>query len=516
MGYNMHTTHLLRLLPTMPMILETLTASGWSCQAKIIDEARTYRSVRLFHGQAPLYPDILYLLRPEETTFPTDHYSYVCTAPVPGLANHIVCPDYPDEVILDALLELFSTFQEWEQMIDQLTYRNASLQELCELGAQLLENPVCLHDDWFMMIAMSQGLEAIMAPEYITTSTKGFIPRVIVDDFKYDSDYLETYAYRNAQIWHGVNGAPDSLYANLWDGTVYQGRLLVIRHNREFRQADFILAEVLAQRAIFLLHKQTLGQQRQYRSMDDIVFDLIQGNTPDPTDLTQVLNMLNWQKNDRFLCIRIRSQQPDMPSVMEHVLHSDLFQAFPGSYILFTGHEQCLVLNLSKETVSQTHIQHHLAPICRDYCLYAGISSPVSDIRDLHFAYYQANIALNQAFQLRSDKWIIAFSDCALEHILTNLHSPLPPWYLAAPELLAMREHDREKGTQYFETFREYLLQERDIPKTAEKLIIHRTTLLYRLRKIQSLIHVNLDDPWKRLYLTLSLWILETETHNTE
>ena len=68
--------------------------------------------------------------------------------------------------------------------------------------------------------------------------------------------------------------------------------------------------------------------------------------------------------------------------------------------------------------------------------------------------------------------------------------------------------YDQENGTQYFQTLREYLLNERDIPKTSEKLIIHRTTLLYRLKKIQSLVSVNLEDPWQRLYLMLSLWIL--------
>lgn len=72
-------------------------------------------------------------------------------------------------------------------------------------------------------------------------------------------------------------------------------------------------------------------------------------------------------------------------------------------------------------------------------------------------------------------------------------------------------DHDREKGTQYFETLRTYLLNERDIPKTSQALIIHRTTLLYRLKKIQPLLDVSLDDPWQRLYLLLSLWIMKKQ-----
>ena len=80
-----------------------------------------------------------------------------------------------------------------------------------------------------------------------------------------------------------------------------------------------------------------------------------------------------------------------------------------------------------------------------------------------------------------------------------------------APEIRALIQYDKEKGTQYFDTLREYLLQERDISRTSAALIIHRTTLLYRLKKIRSLIPVNLEDPWQRLYLTLSLWILASD-----
>lgn len=116
---------------------------------------------------------------------------------------------------------------------------------------------------------------------------------------------------------------------------------------------------------------------------------------------------------------------------------------------------------------------------------------------------------MDRAFCLRSEKWIISFSDCVLDHLLRTLPAPLMPKELVSPELIALQCYDQEKGTDYFKTLREYLLQERDAPRTADKLIIHRTTLCYRLKKIQSLIPLNLDDPWVRLRLMLSLWILE-------
>ena len=504
----MDLTRLLPLLPTMPLIQEELTLSGWACHSEIQDPNQTYQGIRLYHGQSNLQSDVLYLLRPTETHFPTNRFSYISTVPIPGQANHFFCPDHPDEEILDLVLDLFFRFQFWRQSLDQLTYRRGSLQELCELGEQLLDNPVCIHDDWFIMSAHSPGVQQIMAPEYVFSSTRGFIPRAILDDFQHDSEYLETYSYRSAQIWKQPNSNQTSLYVNLWDGAVYRGRLLVLQQNRPFRQSDFLLAEVLTQRALFLLNQKQPGDHDQARSMDDIIFDLLQHRSMDPSEQSLLLNMLGWNKASRFLCVRVKSQQPDTPALMDHALHSDLFQTFPGSYILFTGREQCLLLNLTRQPIAIPQVRHRLAPLCRDYCLYVGISSPVNYISELHIAYHQAEIALNRAFQLRSEKWIIPFQDCVLEHLASHLESPLLPAHLVSPELLQLKEYDDTNGTQFFETLKTYLLLERDIPKTAQALIVHRTTLLYRLKKIQQLVNLNLEDPDHRLYLLFSLWLL--------
>ena len=495
----------IRLLPTLSMLADFLERSGCRCDSHISDENRNYRGIRLYHGQE-LQEDVLYLLKPEEKNFPFDTHSYLSTVDLQGKANHLICPDHPDEALLDMILEIFSQFQSWEDAIDLLLYRNASLQELCELGARLLENPVCIHDDWFVMMAMTAEFARIMEPEYLMSSTKGFVPRAVVEDFQNDSDYLETYSHTGAKIWFQPEINQYSLYVNLWDGPVYKGRLLVGKKNRDFRPSDFLLAEALTQQAVMLLRRKQPGEGDIHQNMDDIVFALLQGKQTEQTDLLFLLNMLRWQKDDRFLCLRLKPQGSSGP-IMEHLLHSDLFRIFPGSYILLGAREQCVILNLEQTKASMGDIRHNLAPLCRDYCLYAGISSPVAGILELQAAYYQAGAALDQAFQLRSDRWMLTFSECALNQLVKALPSPLLPKHLVAPELSSLAAFDREHGTPYFDTLRAYLLCERDIPKTAETLIIHRTTLLYRLKKIQTLVSLDLDDPWVRLYLILSLWI---------
>lgn len=500
----------MHLYPTLPMIAECLNQTGWDCKVTG-DSLQQYREVRLFHQNQQLKKDVLYLLRPEETDFPTNDFSYVSSGKIPGSANHLLCPSLPDEVILDRILEVFSHFRDWEEEIDQLLYQDASLQELCETGAKIMENPVWIHDDWFVMMAMSSDFSQVMEPEYLMSSSRGFVPRAVVEDFQNDSNYLETYAHRSAQVWYAPEYNHTSLYVNLWEGAIYKGRLLVAQKNRDFLQRDFLLAEMLTQRALMLLRRKSLGAVEEYQNMDDIVFGLLQGDAQDSLELEHLLSMLHWHRQDRFVCLRLRNQTDIRDAMTQHLIHSDLFRCFSSSYVLLDNQEHCVVLNLSRSEISANLVRSQIAPLCRDYCLYAGISSPVEGIRELNAAYIQASIALDAAFQKRSNQWLLHFSECVLDYMTQSATSPLLARHLVCPELTTLLAYDQKNRTPFFETLRQYLLLERDIPKTSEALIIHRTTLLYRLKKIQALVHLNLDDPWVRLHLLLSLWILDSE-----
>lgn len=497
----METSNLIRLLPDLQTIAELFD----NCAAQTDGNHTQYRSIRLYRPGMIPEKGTLYLLW-DRADFPVDEFAYISGSDIPGGAEHLTVPGMDPYDILDRVLSLYQNLRSMEDEIDSLVFRNASLQELCQVGARLLENPVYIHDDWFMMMAQSEQVSQILSPEYVMSSTRGFLPRMIIDDFRDDSDYLETYAHRSVQIWENANGR--CLYGNLWEGEVYRGRLLVIENNRPLRAADRIITQVLTQRALSILQRKRTAEHGS-RSMDDVMYTILQGDQPEPADLIQLLNMLNWNQEDRLLCIRIQSQRPDITAAESHILHSDLFRCFPDAYIMFTPDQQYVILNLTRHREILRMIHHTLSPLCRDYCLYAGISSPVLGIRDLHLAFYQAETSLNQAFRMRNEKWIVDFSDCVLDHVLNNLDSPLQPWHLVSPDLHLLLEMDREKGTQYFDTLKIWLLLERNIPAASEALIIHRTTLLYRLKKIQSLISADLDDPWQRLYLLLSLKILE-------
>lgn len=499
-------------LPNLQVIFEEMRRQGWLCQGQITRDLR-FRGVRLYHGQV-IASRMLYVLEPEaQPSFPTDSAAYLCAGSVPGNADHICCGEHSPREILEFVQDLFEAFLDQKERLDRLLAQDAGLNALCALGEKLLGNPVFVHDDWFVIIAKSPSAAQFLPTESRNSSVLEYLPKKWVEEFQFDSGFQETYGTTAPCIWNSI--IPDisarSIYVNLTESNTYRGRLLVMEHDRPFRTWDLLLTEQLHAHAAIIMRCRQRNPYSKIRSMDSVVNRLLEGSSVPESDEALFLSALRWQGADPLICIRMENQQRDGNAPLEHALHSALFGQLADSYILYSANQQCAIVNLAKNDLSMAMLSHLLSPLCRDYCHYAGISSPVSGIRELRIAYTQAGIALEQAFQKRDASWVVPFSACALKYMLTHLEPPFQPRHLIAPQLLQLLEEDAGRGTSYFETLRTYLVKERDIPRTSEALIIHRTTLLYRLKKIQGALGLNLEDPDTRLYLLLSFKILEQE-----
>ena len=75
---------------------------------------------------------------------------------------------------------------------------------------------------------------------------------------------------------------------------------------------------------------------------------------------------------------------------------------------------------------------------------------------------------------------------------------------MAAIRLL--KKYDREHETELCPTLETFLNCERSCTLAAQVLKIHRSTLLYRLKRITELTGLNLDDQDTRFYLNLSFY----------
>lgn len=83
---------------------------------------------------------------------------------------------------------------------------------------------------------------------------------------------------------------------------------------------------------------------------------------------------------------------------------------------------------------------------------------------------------------------------------------------LLPPSCLSLWQSHMEQDLTLIHNLKCYLINGRNIAETARTLHLHRNTLIYRLRKIEDLLHISLDylDENMLLYLLISCFICET------
>ena len=139
------------------------------------------------------------------------------------------------------------------------------------------------------------------------------------------------------------------------------------------------------------------------------------------------------------------------------------------------------------------------------------ISAPIDDLFTLPQLYRTAR----EALELMKDARFHGEAVCSAQQLRTPLllKNLEGRGDLVSPELRRLAVHDREKGTQYCETLYHYLTCCHSLIKTSNALYTHRTTVLYRIRRLQEDFLIPLEDPSLHadLLLGVSLILFESK-----
>lgn len=137
-----------------------------------------------------------------------------------------------------------------------------------------------------------------------------------------------------------------------------------------------------------------------------------------------------------------------------------------------------------------------------------GVSMWFSSFLDLKTALIQSKIALEQGRrniprQQRYD-FLAFFSD----HLIHSLDQSTNLKSFCHPALLQLVIKGGESEKELVRSLRLYLLNGRNISRTADKLNIHRNTLMYRLQRLEDLLGLNLKEIDEQEFLNLYLTCL--------
>jgi purine catabolism regulator len=135
----------------------------------------------------------------------------------------------------------------------------------------------------------------------------------------------------------------------------------------------------------------------------------------------------------------------------------------------------------------------------------AGYSRPHRPIGAVSQAAREAREALRIGRQVYGDGQLVAFGDLGLYRVLHALRDSAELRTFYEQTLGRVVEYDRRTGQNWIETLEEYFACHGNLSQAAQRLQLHRNALIYRIRRIEEVGGVDLEDPECRLSLQVAL-----------
>jgi PucR family transcriptional regulator, purine catabolism regulatory protein len=182
---------------------------------------------------------------------------------------------------------------------------------------------------------------------------------------------------------------------------------------------------------------------------------------------------------------------------------------------LVAAHDGAICVLVMPEADAAPDALYRLAEMVRDECAGAtadastslGLGRTHDSAAGVRQSYREAEHALEMGRRLLGAGRQASFADLGLHRLLFAMaqHPELSDYYRGTVgDLLA---YDERSSAELMATLDAFFAANGSPTETAQRLRLHRNTVLYRLRRIEEVGHLRLDDPATRLNLHLCLRI---------
>ena len=407
------------------------------------------------------------------------------------------------------LQQIILRFSSLDDELNQILRMHGNLQQLTEKAIEFFDNPIMIHDQDFYQLAASGLTERDHQWEYDPTSDQYRVPYEVINDFKIISDYLDTMHTRKPSIFPAETFGYKILYLNLWYYGEYRGRILVNETRRPLLPSDVYLLENFTEIVKEYFRSSLYLRNMHNYQLAKLLQAMLAGEPVDQNILCTRLLYSGWTIQDDYFCACLFPQAADFYTHAMQYHCKQLSEIFPQSCVFEQESHIVILINATLSNDSVQNFQSSIAIYLRDGLMKAGISSIGHDLNDFSYYHQQALMAYETGRLQQPTFWSYTFDKYRTCFILRNALQTFPVQFLCRPELEILQAYDLEHSSMLEETLRCYLTNERALLRTAELLDIHRTTLLYRIRRIEELTGLHLDDEKTRFDLLLSFRLME-------
>lgn len=417
--------------------------------------------------------------------------------------------------MFEKVLGIFEVYEKWNEELTRAILNKASLQTVMDIGTRYLWNPIALFDMAATLIAYAGPPlpENIAGTVWETVLERGYSP---LEELSYEE---RATGFENLGKYHQpvfTHSAKASIKDNNFIGVgVFQndnlfGYLAASDINKSFSLGQASLVNHL-KNILELFIKNSTEYSNISENTTYFVDRILQGFPIEPSVVMYHLHKRGWKLQGDYQIYFFSSIMDELmdPEQSKHLVLR--IGSLLNDAMVFPYENEIVAIIHGNIGSSDETLRHTLEKFLKDMDLRVGVSMVYPNFMDLKYAYIQSKIALKEGMAGSSGECFYEFQRYFNQNIIHSLDVVTSLKSLCHPKLLKMAMNGGKSEREVIHSLRLFLFNGRNISTTAALLYIHRNTLIYRLRRIEEILELNLKDLKEQEFLSLYLGCLIIE-----
>jgi hypothetical protein len=393
-------------------------------------------------------------------------------------------------------------YGDWDRDLREIAGGSRDVQKMLDRSVPVFNNPLVLYDHNLSTLASAKDFTDDF-------SAVSLMQRKKLADYASMVDFDEYYSKQKAAFFTPCTAGVRSLYINVFRQGRAGCRLMLFEISRKFNPSDTPLLEHLANMIQDALAESPSADADSATALAYILKNILIGEYQDAAFVEQRLGEYGWKKEQHFVCLKVSADSREPGNLTLHAMGDKVKEKLGGAAVFEYDGSIAVFLNLGASDQNRDSAASPLALLLEEESLRAGMSFCFTGFDGLGRYYRQAGIALCLGRTHRADQRLCRFEDVQEFHLLESCTRELPAHMVCAPEIIKLREYDMAHTTSYFHTLEIFLKNNLHPVQTIKELQIHRSTLIYRLERIQKITGFDVERRGNQWFLLLSFKLLE-------
>ncbi len=280
-------------------------------------------------------------------------------------------------------------------------------------------------------------------------------------------------------------------YSIIGGEIVSEGRvaacMIVIDFEKSFSESDIeIVSQMCKALSIEMGKRSTIQNNKQDVLFEKLLINILSENIDKSEIIDKWIENIDLTFNRFFHVLTIRMYDVNAKGIKLNEL-----KKLSGFKVVQYQGNIVLLINNKINEFSNCKVSGNIIEFMKKHNLKGGLSRYFQNISELSYYYKQSLKAVEMGIISNKDETVYVYDNYVIYHMLDMLPRDMDIKEFCHPSLLYLLEYDRENNTQYTYTLYTLLIAKGKQVDASNMLHIHRSTMVYRMEKIEELSGLN-------------------------